>query len=629
MPVPSNISTDSYRSVNITDTRSVREYSREVKDITNPVLVEFYKKDNFFQSIEPFIANAIALDYNSASFIHGVKTSKKYSKFVIFTKNGDDESKKYINAIPLGRDEDQLIKNIIENNAIILDIEDVDTFEDYNIAPPITEYEELIVMLDIQPTKNSIWYVDEVTPVKCYVNFSSGQNDWYVYRYTWNISPYSSEEVNMTPNGQMSRRVTCRVEFRLKDQPDNENYAKIEEVTKNIYLSAVPTPPDMSANVTVKCRAADENFLIDSTYLFTMEISDLYGGYNDWKLSNVVWNIEPTNNLYEATFVPTENIEYEITAKAIYTYKRDASATKEFVGKYTKKAEYPMINADISINIENEPEMMFVGDTIDLRANIANAINTKYWGIKTYEWENAETYSADKSFARLTIEEDSPITVVCNVVYYLKDNPEITKTLSSEKIISTGQLIPVTGDLYIDRYSDKIDINERLELEAKFLHLENDHDWKKVNVEWTGVEHVYGERAVFFKSNIGLYRIDLKYVFEDIYGKGNTIEFNTYTNIQVDYPEGEIGIANILKDKEIPQIGDDIRLTIEYFIQKENESVWDLESVEWENVSEYNGVNAIIQNIQDNTAVNCTLQFKHKTHNVLRNITSSILVSVN
>ena len=86
--------------------RKVRQFTRAEDDITSPVIVDFYKNNKVFESIEPLLTRAVKLNSSAISYIENIKNSGEYSYFIVFVKNNDSSGTKYITSVPNYKDID-------------------------------------------------------------------------------------------------------------------------------------------------------------------------------------------------------------------------------------------------------------------------------------------------------------------------------------------------------------------------------------------------------------------------------------------------------------------------------------------------------------------------------------------
>lgn len=335
----SDIKPDLHRETILPLNRKVWLYERQLTDNTSPILVEYYKKNDKFEPLDPIIANAIVLDYGAYSFITTTKKAKQASHFVVFKRKWESTTK-YINCIDRFKDVKKVLKLMIENDVEIIECETIEDFSNYDSTPPVIIYEDLEVSLSIDTTKTTTLYLDETTPVKCSINWAKGEKDWFVYRYKWDFSSKNKDTVDLEPNGRRKVEVSCEVEFRLKNEPNNLEKIQKFTVSKVFNFEEVPEPKELELVASIICPEAVDQFLVDHTYRFTVELSCLSSGYVDWEIESITWNIPDTDpSIYQTNFTPKEEKEYEITVEVKYHYKRKPIIKKSFFASWKKKAK--------------------------------------------------------------------------------------------------------------------------------------------------------------------------------------------------------------------------------------------------------------------------------------------------
>ena len=640
---------DSYREQDIAENRKVREYTRETSDTTNPVLIEFYQSGNSYVPIEPFIANAVKLNYSANSFINAAKTNGLYSYFIVFIKNGDEDLIKYINAVEKTRDLDTLVKNIIENNCTILTCEEVELFSDYDPEPPQLEYEELVATAEIQLTKDTIPYVDEPFTCKCYITYSAGQNDWYPYRYYWNLSSSSREEIEVQPIefannvSELKRNVTCDVVFRLKEQPGNDSIIRTVKAASSIKLYPIPMPEEMYADIVISCPESADFFVIDNIYRVTASIANLGGGYRDWTLSTIDWQVTVgddkqsipliNDNIYEASFTPTREGEYTITATAYYVSTRNPAAKpRTFKGTYIKNASYGEIEGSLDVIVgDGTVKQVFVGETVELHAQMRNIYKGEYWTFQGFTWQNAVRESdLNTSIAKVSFYTTMPVNILCEATYVLKTNPTVKKVFTKNLFLEPIQLSNMSCYVYLEYQKDVLYIGDTIEITARLRNVLNDGDWGEGTYRWEGATSYDKNVAYFEAKTCGFHPIICYYTVKDKYGRDRTLEFTGSFSPEVKYPLISIGELTISRDIELPYKGDNVTLNASYDLTYDSKN-WDLMSVAWRgNVvtnKEWPATMAKIVDISMSEVVTCVCRFQHKIYaDVQREISAQTVV---
>ena len=327
-----NIVLDSYTETDLSE-RKVRQFTRAEDDTTSPVIVDFYKNNKVFESIEPLLTRAVKLNSSAISYIKNIKNSGEYSYFIVFVKNNDSSGTKYITSVPNYKDIDYALKMVAENMATIIGYETVSDYEYDEEDLPV--YENLLAIIDIQQVDNSTLYVDEAFNVRCNVAFNSGSNDWKISNYKWNISDENSSTITVEPTGAISRNITCEVEFCLKE---DSSVRQLKSIGRTFILEQIPDPARMK--VTVKVSSPASVFYVNQNYTFTASLEDLVPSLanyeetvGDWEFDKIEWSIGDKINDYTMQLTPKEVAKYNIVATATYKYKRKPSTICTFTGQ--------------------------------------------------------------------------------------------------------------------------------------------------------------------------------------------------------------------------------------------------------------------------------------------------------
>ena len=327
-----NIVLDSYMETDLSE-RKVRQFTRAEDDTTSPVIVDFYKNNKVFESIEPLITRAVKLNSSAISYIENIKYAGIASHFIIFIKNNDTSGTKYITYVPNHLSIDSAIKTIAENMATIIGYETVSDYEYDEEDLPV--YENLLAIIDIQQVDNSTLYVDEAFDVRCNVAFNSGSNDWKISKYKWNISDENSSVITVEPTGAISRNISCEVEFCLKE---DSTIKQRKSIGRTFIIEKIPDPARMK--VTVKVSSPASVFYVNQNYTFTASLEDLVPSLanyeekeGDWEFDTIEWSIGDKIDEYTMQLTPKEVAKYNIVATATYKYKRKPSTICTFTGQ--------------------------------------------------------------------------------------------------------------------------------------------------------------------------------------------------------------------------------------------------------------------------------------------------------
>lgn len=421
------VTIDSYRSTVINDNRSFRSYNRSESDIENPVIVEFYNVNGSLQSIDPLVANAIPLKKAIGQYTEGIKRTNSYSHYVIFVKIGDATATKYLIPIHKEKSLDSVVKRLIENNIKILRCIEVPEY--YGDGTEEIKPAELVASLDIVSTKDSILYNDDPFPVRCDITYTSGYDDWFAYKYTWNLTGEDNEEVIIPPNGTNYITVECTVEFRLIDQPMNSDVAQFETVAVQFSLSNPDNPIPITAEVDIV--ATDKDFLVDKEYTFRAVVYNLGGGYKEWNLREVKWNVEGEQpSTYELVFKPTESKKYYVECEVIYEYKKNKNQTQSFKGVFVFESAWPMIQGNLTLRAIKRTWPVNLGDVWRFEAVVSDLENDEYWHLDKFEWSNVDTIDDDTKYATCVIQDYERRKVRCIAIYVLNADPTISRSIS-------------------------------------------------------------------------------------------------------------------------------------------------------------------------------------------------------